>query len=236
VDADVIVIGGGAAGLMAARRLSRARLRVILLEARDRVGGRVADGVIPGSTDRAELGAEFIHGAAPQTMGLLREAGMHTSPISDVGWTFDADVGMRPDERDFGQTAALLTSANSLKHDMSVDDYLRRFERDETTREAAALARTFVEGFDAADPAIASVKGIAEEVGSGVDFNSTRPSEGYAPIFATLHASCIAAGVDVRVDARVRAIAWKRGNVTVECASETLSARAVVITLSVGVL
>ena len=40
-DADVIIIGSGAAGLAAARELSAAQLKVIVLEARDRIGGRI---------------------------------------------------------------------------------------------------------------------------------------------------------------------------------------------------
>lgn len=40
-DADAVVVGGGLAGLVAARNLRRAGRRVVLLEARDRLGGRV---------------------------------------------------------------------------------------------------------------------------------------------------------------------------------------------------
>jgi len=40
-DTDVLIIGAGAAGLAAARELSHAGIRVIILEARDRIGGRI---------------------------------------------------------------------------------------------------------------------------------------------------------------------------------------------------
>jgi len=63
----VIVVGAGAAGLEAARELRARRRSVIVLEARDRIGGRiltVEDARVP---IPIELGAEFIHGEAPVT-------------------------------------------------------------------------------------------------------------------------------------------------------------------------
>ena len=62
-DADVVVIGAGFAGLVAARELGRAGLDVIVLEARDRVGGRTW-------TDRRlghdlELGGTWMHWVQP---------------------------------------------------------------------------------------------------------------------------------------------------------------------------
>ena len=60
--ADVIVIGAGIAGLTAAVELSKAGVRVLIVEARDRIGGRIftESGGARGSA--IELGAEFIHG------------------------------------------------------------------------------------------------------------------------------------------------------------------------------
>ena len=74
MDADVIVIGAGAAGLAAARSLAGRSLRVIVLEARNRIGGRVWSHHVARSLVPAELGAEFIHGKAELTLSLLRNA------------------------------------------------------------------------------------------------------------------------------------------------------------------
>src|SRR5882672_10509815 len=73
---DVIVIGAGAAGLAAADELSRKGARVLILEARDRIGGRCWTRRIPGLSIPVELGAEFIHGEAKVTHALLKRAGL----------------------------------------------------------------------------------------------------------------------------------------------------------------
>src|SRR5688500_7838448 len=75
---DVIVVGAGAAGLAAAEALARAGRSVLVLEARERIGGRVWTRRMPGLAVPVELGAEFVHGEAAVTYGLLKKAGMRT--------------------------------------------------------------------------------------------------------------------------------------------------------------
>ena len=77
----IVVIGAGAAGLMTARELGRAGKRVTLLEARDRCGGRIDPLSSAQFGYPAEGGAEFVHGEAPVTRSLLREAGISLLPI-----------------------------------------------------------------------------------------------------------------------------------------------------------
>lgn len=239
-DADAIVIGAGAAGLAAARRLAEASARVVLLEARDRVGGRVRQYPAAPLAVAPELGAEFIHGQAKETMLLMRDAGSRAIHIEGESW-IGANGELRRDPLDFLRSARILERAHRLVQDESVESFLRPFERDATTRETAELARAFVEGFDAADPAIASARAIADELRSGVDSRSARPLGGYRPIFARLHDACVAAGVEIRQSTVVRNVAWQRGTVAVRAADAsgdvcTLRARAAIVTLPVGVL
>ena len=76
MDPDVVVVGAGAAGLSAARALADAGRRVMLLEARDRIGGRVHTLRPPGLTVPIELGAEFVHGTPRVLWDLLNDAGL----------------------------------------------------------------------------------------------------------------------------------------------------------------
>ncbi|MDB4899742.1 MAG: amine oxidase, partial [Gemmatimonadetes bacterium] len=64
---DVVVIGAGVAGLAAARQLHDEGVRVVVLEARDRIGGRILTARHRASAMPIELGAEFLHGDAPET-------------------------------------------------------------------------------------------------------------------------------------------------------------------------
>ena len=81
------VIGAGAAGLMTARELARAGKRVTILEARERCGGRIWPLPAEEFGYAAEGGAEFVHGAAPVTRALMREARLSLSPRGGTRWS-----------------------------------------------------------------------------------------------------------------------------------------------------
>src|ERR1700704_585086 len=93
----IVIIGAGAAGLMAARELGRAGRKVTVLEARDRCGGRIHPLPAAEFGYSAEGGAEFVHGEAPVTHSLLREAGLEVSPIKGTPRTMDDGKFVRRD-------------------------------------------------------------------------------------------------------------------------------------------
>src|SRR6185437_16691875 len=84
---DVIVIGAGAAGLAAAGALGQSGCSVLVLEARDRIGGRIWTRLPPGVAAPVELGAEFIHGDSPETSALLRHVGTSAADTSGEHWS-----------------------------------------------------------------------------------------------------------------------------------------------------
>ncbi|MGY4329286.1 monoamine oxidase [Bradyrhizobium sp. LB7.2] len=96
----IVIVGAGAAGLMAARELVRAGTTVTILEARERCGGRIHPLSISEFEYPADGGAEFVHGEAPVTRALLREAGLSLQEIEGERWSFDGADIMREDRHD----------------------------------------------------------------------------------------------------------------------------------------
>src|SRR5260221_10850552 len=115
----IVIVGAGAAGLMAARELARGGKRVTILEARDRCGGRIHP--LPASEFGypADGGAEFVHGEAPVSRALLREAGLSLQEIEGEQWGFDGADIVRED-RDDPHEAELQAVLRDLKDDLTV--------------------------------------------------------------------------------------------------------------------
>src|SRR5205823_7597559 len=83
-EADVAIVGGGLAGLMAARALLRAGVEPVVLEARDRVGGRVVNEPI-GDGKIVELGGQWVAPRDRRLASLAEELGVGFFPTHDRG-------------------------------------------------------------------------------------------------------------------------------------------------------
>lgn len=234
---DTVVVGAGVAGLAAAARLREAGRSVRVLEARDRLGGRIHTVRDPSLGAPVELGAEFVHGAAPVTRALLEEAGVELRPMDGDAWL--ARDGRVTDETLWEEISRVLEALPADRRpDVSFRAFLdaRREEFPEPTREAALA---FVEGFHAADPARASVAALASE-GVGGAARSHRVPLGYDSLPAILARRAGGGVVRGRV---VRRIGWRRGRVRVEgivrrtrVPFAPVEARSCILALPLGVL
>ena len=82
--ADVLVVGAGLAGLTAARELAAAGRSVLVLEARDRVGGRIVNEDI-GDGKIVEMGGQWAGPTQDKILGLAADLGIGTFPTYDTG-------------------------------------------------------------------------------------------------------------------------------------------------------
>src|SRR5271154_1225590 len=145
--ADIAVLGAGIAGLAAARNLSAAGLSVILVEARDRVGGRILTMRDPFTDLPIELGAEFVHGRPPELLDLIEEAGL--TLFKREGEFICYENGALDDCSLFNEAFAVLDDL-CAEPDMTFTEFLAEKRLPE---HLAARVTGYVEGFNAADAA-----------------------------------------------------------------------------------
>lgn len=213
----IIVVGAGAAGLMAARELARAGRTVTILEARQRCGGRVHP--LPASEFGypADGGAEFVHGEAKVTRALLRETGLSLEEIEGTQWSFDGAKFSREDRHD-PHEAELRAALGALKDDLTLAEFLRRhFAGEEYARLRHSIER-MVEGYDAADPERASTLALREEWMDGGHRVQARINGGYGALIDFLAAECRRHGARIRLGCVVSGIEEEGGAVAVRCA------------------
>jgi monoamine oxidase len=236
-DADVIVIGAGLAGLSAAVELFEGGSSVVVLEARDRPGGRVLTLHERGVPLPIELGAEFVHGDAPLLTALAREHGVALLEVDATHWERRGKRLLESTEHESSLQRGLAAVERAVRggEDVSFADGLARARIREPAR---SRVRAYIEGFQAAHADAISAQSVA-----GDDLGTQRVRrvvDGTDQIIQRLHAKLPAECVRLRtVVSRVR---WRPSDVEVECrladarAARTLRARRVLITLPLGVL
>jgi monoamine oxidase len=238
-SADVIVIGAGVAGLAAARRLAEAGLRVLILEARDRVGGRVwtihGAGGVP-----VELGAEFIHGHPGATFELIRSANLEVSEFDGQQWVFD-EGQLRRGENFFAQTKSVLEKMNGRSPDRSFANFLDDcYPADDPAR---LWGLEYVEGFHGALAERISVHSLIRDrkAESAVEGSrSFRLVHGYESLLRVLQQALPPNLVSIRLNTVVRSVRWAEQAVRVEAQTESgaveFNAPRAIVTLPLGVL
>ena len=250
---DVVVIGAGAAGLAAARDLADAGLTVAIVEARNRIGGRILTLRPEGSALPIELGADFVHGRPPETFAIAKDAGLTLVEQHGQAWTVANGKLVTPDsahddaeDDDTGTPANEWAIIASLRHDRGPDRTLQSYmdERFPGDRWAAARQRasTYAQGYDAADPATVSIHWLAQTEAASSEGRQFHVLEGYDRIVEWLRQSLPADRSTLHLNTVARELQWTPGHVelTAQTAlgapTEAITARAAVVTLPLGVL
>ncbi|HEY0944516.1 MAG TPA: NAD(P)/FAD-dependent oxidoreductase [Opitutaceae bacterium] len=240
LDTDVIVIGAGVAGLAAASELVARGLRLRILEARDRIGGRVFTTRPPGWPAPIELGAEFIHGGNKALWTLLREVGIEPRRADGAMWR--VENGQLREFPDFWERMArVMELIDARQRGQAFEDFLRAqtFGLSERERQRA---REFVESFNAAPSQRISAEVLEAEKG-GAETEQFRIAEGYDVVVERLRARVVKGRAEICLGATVQSLSWRRGEALARikagngtAAPELHRARAAVITLPLGVL
>ena len=223
---EALVLGAGAAGLRAGAALLRKRVKVLVVEARDRIGGRVHS-----IEDRelgrvVELGAEFVHGRPHDELKRAklkldemdgRQMALLGGELRDVTRQFRSMLRKLAEARGAGTALSWLATAR-----------LDRAERE--------LARHYIEGFFAAPAAFVGIEGVANDQG----MRTRRVIGGYDRALRG-HADALRRGDALRLGLTVETVRWRKGRVEVRArtltgAAEELEAERLVVALPVSVL
>ena len=215
----IIVIGAGAAGLAAARDLSKAGRHVIVVEARDRIGGRVFTHKDPHQPVPIEYGAEFIHGKSPELWQLAHAVNLDLYEVSERHWYFED--GELSKSREFWKNIeSLIDKMKSLPVDQSLKEFLDQLPDDEEMRRAKAMVTRYVEGFHAASIERIGIRGlvVATEAADSIDGDRAfRFVDGYASLMEALRAEAENYGATFHLHTTVAEIRWESDRLEVSC-------------------
>ncbi|MDY6940164.1 MAG: NAD(P)/FAD-dependent oxidoreductase, partial [Cyanobacteriota bacterium] len=245
-DYDTIVIGAGAAGLAAARTLHDARHSVLLLEARDRLGGRINTNY-DFAPHPVECGAEYLQGENIVTWDWVRRYRLGTLPVFDEyqnqfaylnqkllpfkDWSIIPGMEVL-DVMDGSPIDELLTEwIEDGKPDVSLAKFLS-IHQVELSPEVRRILDHFLSGSYGANLDRLGVYGLAELTYVGDGDRYFRLKQGHSHLLEGF-----AAGLNIRYATPVTRIRWSSSGIQIQTdTNKTYTARQVIITLPLSLL
>lgn len=211
METDVVIVGAGAAGLIAARELGRAGKKVLILEARDRIGGRIYP--LPESEwgYPAQGGGEFVHGEAPITCSLIEEAGL-TLTHSTEWWNVRDGEATKINEIS-PVDPRLREKLTALTSDMTVAEFFGTYFPEKEYDSMREYVYRWVEGYDAGDPARAGIFGLRDDMLTTTVWQQRSLKETYAALLEHLRKQCLQAGVEIALNAQVVSIDYSASKI-----------------------
>jgi monoamine oxidase len=240
-QADAIIIGAGVSGLAAAGALAKKGWRVALLEARNRIGGRILSIKPAGWPVAAELGAEFIHGGNPSMGKFLKRASVGTRTLNPAVWWRDAHSGVLAQITDYweriGNVVAQIPPGTSGR---SFQQFLDRSQARISPADRF-LAAHYVGGFEAAPTTRISAEALREDH-AGTKSTDFKIHGRYDQFVSGLERTLPVDRVQLHLNSPVVSLRWRKGHVVVfvhersEHSKKIHEARMVLVTLPLGVL
>lgn len=242
---DVVIIGGGAAGLAAANALARQGLKTLVLEARNRLGGRILTQHDPLSAIPIELGAEFIHGMPDELWDIARLGELSVYDIPDLHFysTGEEIVRMSHFWEDIGFVIRRIKGTDG--RDQSLARFLEGAARDHGIARFLPLVRGYVEGFHGADPRFMSERALyeaEESLSKPLERKAFRFAGGYDQVIRWLATAAKAADAEIALNTVAYEVSWRRGSAEISIRSSggfalpALYAHQVLVAIPLGLL
>jgi len=239
---DVIVVGGGVAGLAAAGRLGEAGRRVILLEARARLGGRVHTVLDPGSEHPIELGAEFVQGKSADLSQVLQDARLSLQELPEWHGRGDGD-----ETEQYADVESLVDRFLELTlpqaGDVPVAQAIRQLAPTDFTSDEIEALSAYLEGFHAADLQRFGTAALAENQAAVTRDGPqiARLQGGYGRLVSALRSRLDPNLVQVQTETMVTGLRWQAGRVVLDARGFDenmieLAASQAILTVPLGVL
>jgi monoamine oxidase len=237
---DVIVIGAGVAGLAASRALTQAGASVAIIEARERLGGRIWTLSDSLSSAPVELGAEFVHGRPSEVCSLAGSGAIAVSQAE--GSRVDAGTaGAARDQDSFDRIGGVLDKLGG-----EPDQPFRKFiDAAGVPPDLKRRTVRYVEGFNAASQDLIGTGGLAQQTEAakriGGGYKLFRVDGGYGALVRAFADALNRSLARFYLGSVVEEVTWRRGYVEVRAARSggttvTLRAPRAIVTLPLGVL
>jgi monoamine oxidase len=242
---SVLIIGAGVAGLAAASKLAAVGVSVLVLEARERIGGRVFTKHDAALNAPIELGAEFIHGKPPAILDLLKQANATFAEVEGQAWCRE-NSQLLPC-RFFSQIESILDRMDDSSTDESFLAFLQRVfpnpTNDPALEDAKQHALGYISGFNAADPGLVGVHWLVQGMRAEERIEGDRAfrlRNGYQDLLEIFRRRMQSSNVTIRTGTVVERVTWRLGHAEVAARNAqgpaTFTAPHVLITLPLAVL